>query len=68
MLLYQDLENILYIKRGFIMDKQMQQAIKQAKREYYREYRKKNADRIARHQANFWKRKAEELAKDKKSS
>ena len=35
----------------------------EAKREYYREWRKKNPERVARIQERFWRKKADELNK-----
>lgn len=35
--------------------------IREAKRTYYREWRKKNPDRVAKTQERFWMRKAAEI-------
>lgn len=40
---------------------QKEELVKEAKRRYYRRYRKNNKERIQANTENFWKRKAEEL-------
>ena len=36
-------------------------AIREAKRKYYREWRRKNPERVAKAQERFWKRKVAEI-------
>lgn len=38
----------------------MSEAAKQARRNYLREWRKKNADKVKRQQISYWERKAAE--------
>ena len=42
--------------------------IRAAKREYYREWRKKNPDRVAQTQERYWSRKAAEMRSRKTSA
>ena len=35
-------------------------AVKEAQREYFREWRAKNPDKVKNHRANYWRRKAEQ--------
>lgn len=35
-----------------------QEAIREAQREYFREWRKKNKDKVRQHNRNYWEKKA----------
>ena len=47
------------------MDKQIienvEDAITQARKEYYREWRKNNPERVKQHTEKFWKKRAEKI-------
>ena len=43
---------------GIILD----EAAKAARNEYHREWRKNNRDKVARHQAAYWAKKAKEAS------
>ena len=46
-------------------EQEIKDAVKEAKRQYYREYRKKNRERIMQNNERFWLRRAEkERCKD----
>lgn len=46
------------------MGKDMDQAITEARREYFRKWRKNNPDKVRKHNENFWRKKAEQLIKE----
>ena len=37
---------------------ELQEKAKELRREYYREWRRKNKDKVRQHQENYWKKKA----------
>ena len=53
-------------------DKKLEAAIQEEKREYIRQWRKNNPDKVKRHNKNYWRKRAEKRleaeAKDKSVS
>lgn len=49
------------------MGKDIDQAITEARREYFRKWRKNNPDKVRKHNENFWRKKAEQLIKEDNS-
>ncbi|NCB50923.1 MAG: phosphatase [Clostridia bacterium] len=45
------------------MDNQIQEKADQIRREYYREWRKKNPDKVKRATESYWERKARAILK-----
>ncbi|WP_442264131.1 hypothetical protein [Tissierella sp.] len=45
---------------GGIPDMELSEQAKKVKREYLREWRKKNKDKVAEHQKRYWEKKARE--------
>lgn len=45
------------------MKKELQDAIKIAKREYHRKWRRDNPEKVKAYQERYWKKKAEQLLK-----
>lgn len=43
------------------MNKELQKAVKMAKREYYRKYRKNNPEKYKQYQKTYWEKKAREI-------
>lgn len=39
-----------------------------AQRDYYRRWRKENRDKVRQYNANYWKRKAEQAARERKGN
>ena len=42
-----------------------QEAIREAQREYFREWRKKNKDKVRQHNRNYWEKKARQRLESK---
>ncbi|NLD33159.1 MAG: hypothetical protein GX662_13040 [Trichococcus flocculiformis] len=47
------------------MSKQLSEEARKARNEYYREWRKKNPEKVKQAQENYWKKKAKEMQKQK---
>ena len=43
------------------MSKDLSQEAKEARNAYYREWRKKNPEKMKRYQENYWKKKAQKM-------
>ena len=46
------------------MSKDLSQEAKEARNAYYREWRKKNPEKMKRYQENYWKKKAQEIQEE----
>lgn len=49
------------------MGKDINKAITEARREYFRKWRKNNPDKVRKHNENFWRKKAEQFIKEEKA-
>ena len=49
-----------------ISEKELKERAREEKNKYYREYRRKNKDKIKKHQEDYWERKALEKLKANK--
>ena len=46
------------------MEKDLDKAIAEARREYFRKWRRNNPDKVRKHNESFWRKKAEQLIKE----
>lgn len=46
------------------MGKDIDKAITEARREYFRRWRKNNPDKVRKHNESFWRKKAQQLIKE----
>lgn len=53
-------------KGGLLLSTQMDDKAREAKREYMREWQKKNRDKVRAAQARYWMKKAAEMEATKK--
>ena len=49
-----------------LTDEQLQELAKKIRREYQREWRKKNPDKVSEYNKRYWRRKALEMLKESK--
>ena len=49
------------------MSKDLSQEVKEARNAYYREWRKKNPEKMKRYQENYWKKKAQEMREEEEN-
>ncbi len=49
------------------MEKDIDKAITEARREYFRKWRKNNPDKVRKHNESFWRKKAQQLIEKEKA-